>query len=298
MMSALFNHLWQSTVFAVAVALLTLVFRRNQARLRYGLWFVASVKFLMPFAALAAAGSLVEWRQPPAPIVSVMTATAIRGFNTPACRTGSTGNATRFPGRAPDGPVPSAWAMAVMQLNLLKDRFKLVTHTATREMAVYNLVFAREDKRLGPALKETSAECVAKLAKAAQQLGTVPPAVVAECVKVNLNPGIVRFNAVQIALMVNFLTQSVGRPVIDKTGLTGWYDVTLKWTPEPGGGQPAPFGLPPSALPGVNPLPPPTDPEAPNLFTAVQEQLGLKLESARGPVEFVVIDRFEKPTFD
>jgi uncharacterized protein (TIGR03435 family) len=201
--------------------------------------------------------------------------------------------------KVPDAPgARTLEGMAVMNTNLLKDRFKLAMHTETREMPVYNLVFARGDKRLGPGLKETSSECRAKLATAAQQVGAVPPSVVKECVTVNLNPGIVRFGAVQIALMANFLTQSAGRPVIDKTGLIGWYDVTLKWTPEPGSVQPAPFGLPPGAMPGANPLPPPTDPDAPNLFTAVQEQLGLKLESGRGPVEVIVIDRIEKPTVD
>ena len=91
-----------------------------------------------------------------------------------------------------------------------------------------------------------------------------------------MNPGIVRFSGVKMAFLINFLSQSVGRPVIDKTGLTSVYDFALKWTPELGS----------------------ADPEAPNLFTAVQEQLGLKLESARGPVEVVVVDRIEKPTFD
>ena len=78
MTADIFNHLWQSTVFAGVVALLSLAFRRNRARLRYGLWFVASVKFLVPFAALAAAGSLLEWRQAPAPIASVVTSPAVR----------------------------------------------------------------------------------------------------------------------------------------------------------------------------------------------------------------------------
>ena len=70
------------------------------------------------------------------------------------------------------------------------------------------------------------------------------------------------------------------------------YDFALKFAPETAGTA-GPFGL----LPGA---PPPTaiDPDAPNLYTAVQEQLGLKLESARGPVEVVVIDKFEKPTLD
>jgi uncharacterized protein (TIGR03435 family) len=89
----------------------------------------------------------------------------------------------------------------------------------------------------------------------------------------------------------------VGRPVIDRTGLTSYYDLTLKWTPDAGGG-PAPFGLPAGVLPQSPAPPPPADPDAPNIFTAVQEQLGLKLEAGRGPVEVVVIDRIEKPTLD
>ena len=83
MMTDVFNHLWQSTVFAAAVALLSLGFRRNRARLRYGLWLAASVKFLVPFAALAAVGSLVKWQQAPAAIKSVVASPAARGFNAP-----------------------------------------------------------------------------------------------------------------------------------------------------------------------------------------------------------------------
>jgi len=201
--------------------------------------------------------------------------------------------------KAPDGPAPSATAMSVMLANLLKDRFRMATHIETREMAVFNLLPARDDRRLGTGLKETSAECRARIVEAAKGIGAVPASDVSECVKAFLNPGIVRFSGVQMAMMANFLTQSVGRPVIDKTGLTSFYDFTLKWTPETGSGSPAPFGLPPSALPGAaGPAPPPADPDAPNLFTAVQEQLGLKLESARGPVDVVVIDRLERPALD
>jgi uncharacterized protein (TIGR03435 family) len=92
---------------------------------------------------------------------------------------------------------------------------------------------------------------------------------------------------VSFALMV---AQFVDRPVIDRTGLTGFYDYTLKWTPERAVGASV-LGLPPTP-------PPPADPDAPNIFTALQEQLGLKLEAGRGPVEVVVIDRIEKPTLD
>jgi uncharacterized protein (TIGR03435 family) len=76
--------------------------------------------------------------------------------------------------------------------------------------------------------------------------------------------------------------------VIDRTGLKGNFDFKLEWTPDPG--QPA-------ALLGNGPdAPPPPDPNGPSVFTAVQEQLGLRLESQKGPVEMLVIDKVEKPS--
>ena len=83
MTADLLNHLWQSTLFAAGVALLNLAVRRHRAQLRYRLWFAASVKFLVPFAMLAAVGGLFEWRQAPAPIRSVVAAPGVRDFNTP-----------------------------------------------------------------------------------------------------------------------------------------------------------------------------------------------------------------------
>src|SRR6185503_12656409 len=113
------------------------------------------------------------------------------------------------------------------------------------------------------------------------------------CNSARINPGIVGFNGVPMSMIAQVLTQSVGRPVIDKTGLTGYFDYTLQWAPQPGSVMPfQPAGGPPVAPP------PAADPDGPNLFTAVQEQLGLKLESSRGPVEVIVIDRLEKPTLD
>ena len=91
-----------------------------------------------------------------------------------------------------------------------------------------------------------------------------------------------------IGSLVTVLPQFVERQVIDRTGLTGIYDLTLKWTPE---AIPSLLGLPQAPLP-------PADPDAPNIFTAVQEQLGLKLEAGRGPVEVVVIDRPKPPRPD
>jgi uncharacterized protein (TIGR03435 family) len=188
-------------------------------------------------------------------------------------------------GTIPDG-VPVS-GLPVLLTNLLKDRFRMVAHTETREMPVYNLVLARNDRRLGPSLKETSAECRAAMVAllAAPQRGASPPTAPTAsgaCPPPGLNIGFLSQGGVEMTILAQGLTQLVGRPVIDRTGLTGRYDYTLKWLPEPGIGPPGP----------------PVDPDAPSVFTAVQEQLGLKLESARGPVEVVVIDRIEKPTLD
>src|SRR5580765_4961491 len=87
MIGALSNHLWQSTVFAAAVALLAVAFRENRARVRYALWLAASVKFLVPFAMLAAAGGRLEWQQAPAPIRSIFASSGVRDFNGPFAAT-------------------------------------------------------------------------------------------------------------------------------------------------------------------------------------------------------------------
>jgi uncharacterized protein (TIGR03435 family) len=186
-------------------------------------------------------------------------------------------------------------ALFVMLTNLLKDRFRLAAHIETREMPVYNLVFARNDKRFGLAFKESAAECRAALgardeevqrgARAAGRIGQN------ECESVRINPGgTASLGGVRMDMFALILTPYVDRPIIDRTGLTSYYNVTLKWTREVRGASVAPPGLPPGM--------PPLDPDAPNLFTAVQEQLGLKLENARAPLDVVVVDRVEHPTPD
>jgi uncharacterized protein (TIGR03435 family) len=89
------------------------------------------------------------------------------------------------------------------------------------------------------------------------------------------------------------LSPMVGRIVLDKTELAGAYDFELTYSPE-GIGSPFPGGGPPL----LNGAPPAVDPNLPTIFTALQEQLGLKLDSQRGPVEVVVIDRVEQPIAD
>jgi uncharacterized protein (TIGR03435 family) len=87
-----------------------------------------------------------------------------------------------------------------------------------------------------------------------------------------------------LAQLANSLSMFVGRTVVDKTGLSGNFDFTLTWTPD----------QMPQRPPGAPELPAP-DPNGPSIFTAVQEQLGLKLDSQKGPVEVLVIDRVEHP---
>jgi uncharacterized protein (TIGR03435 family) len=89
------------------------------------------------------------------------------------------------------------------------------------------------------------------------------------------------------------LSHQLGRTVLDKTGLKGNYDFTLEWTPDQS--QPAMLMGPEGGKPGTDNAPPPES-SGPSLFTAIQEQLGLKLESTKGPVEILVIDHVEKPS--
>ena len=178
---------------------------------------------------------------------------------------------------------------------LVEDRFALKAHREMRELPVYNLVLARSDGRLGPALKESSAECQAAVKEyfGAVRSGAptqAPPAAVARCMSSQPGIGMFSMKGTSVGALVNLLPQFVERQVIDRTGLTGIYDLTLKWTPEPVVGTTV-LGLPPAP-------PPPADPNTPDIFTALQEQLGLKLENGRGPVEVIVIDHLEKPVLD
>jgi len=197
--------------------------------------------------------------------------------------------------------VPPAQLNVMLQA-LLADRFKLAVHTETRESDVFHLVKARDDGRLGPELKPAAVECgPAGRGRGPQpgpQAGPPPPGrgpVQAGrgggpgC-QMMMTPG--RFQAAgqPMAMLANTLANFAGRPVVDRTGLTGGYDFVVSFMPE---GRGAPIGPLP---PGIEL--PPIDPNAPSLFTALQEQLGLKLESARGPMDVIVIDNVEPPTED
>jgi uncharacterized protein (TIGR03435 family) len=216
--------------------------------------------------------------------------------------------------KAPDGTPQTA--LTTLMVNLLKDRFQLATHLETRELPTFNLVMARTDGQPGPNLKVTPADCQATVAErdAATQAfaagrGAPPPLpgmpggpplpdlnAPAPCGFGRMLTGNVAVSGRTIAQFVTSVSEWVGRPVIDKTGLTGLYDITLKFAPE-GVRAAGPLGPTLTLLQGQAQSPP-ADANAPSLSAALEEQLGLKLESARGPVEVVVIDRLEKPRPD
>ena len=180
---------------------------------------------------------------------------------------------------------------------MLVDRFKLVTHSESRELPIYELVKARSDGRLGPKLRPAATDCSA-LAAARGRGGPPPPGGPGfgpggrPACGMMIGPASLAAGGQGMAQFATILSGRVQRVVVDRTGLTGSFDIDLTWTPDQ-----IPQGLTGTPPPGT-PLLPPIDPNGPSIFTAVQEQLGLKLESTKGPVDVVVIDAADRPTED
>jgi uncharacterized protein (TIGR03435 family) len=199
-------------------------------------------------------------------------------------------DADRFDVDATAGGSTTFDRIRAMTRTLLQDRFKLVAHNETRELPIYILTVARRDGKLGDQIKQAGTECkpIAVLAGAPPPPPPPPGGAApnAQCPSM-LALGGISGRRLAFERVVATLSQYVGRRIVDKTNLTGAFDLDLQWVPDqlPDGGR----GLVPIA---------PFDPNGPSLFTALQEQLGLKLESSRGPVEVLVIDAAEKPSAD
>jgi len=178
-----------------------------------------------------------------------------------------------------------------MLQNLLADRFQLKTHRETRDSPVYELAIAKSGFKLKEVAPPKRPEPgAAPLPPPPAPGGGLPPPTPGA---VLMGRGQLSAGAAPIANLVSVLSIILGRPVIDKTGLTGFYDFALTWTPDPAqGGGPGPLG---PGVPG-GPQPPPVDPSGPSLFTAIQDQWGLKLDSTKGSLEVLVIDSVSKPT--
>lgn len=187
---------------------------------------------------------------------------------------------------------PLTWDLARLMLQgLLVERFKMVVHTETRQLPVFELVLARADGKLGSDLRRSDVDCAALRAAGGPQQPPAPNQV-RPCV-MGFGFGRLTARGMTIAELATVgVSRAAGRPIIDRTGLVGAFDWTLAWTPE--NLPPRAPGTPPDRPLVVNGLT--IDPNGPTLSTALQEQLGLKLQSAVGPVDVLVIDHAERPT--
>ena len=177
--------------------------------------------------------------------------------------------------------------IALMVRALLAERFKLTVRTETRDSPIFALVLARSDGRLGPQMKPAVEDNCTKPVPGQPPTPNMPPI----CGGFLFGRGGLSGRSVTPAALAGNFSNQVGRLVVDRTGLTGIYDIELQFA----GGRGVGLGpLPPQ--PGEPPTPP--DPDRPELSTAIQEQLGLRLESARGPIEVMVIETVERPTPD
>ena len=155
---------------------------------------------------------------------------------------------------------PAAFAqLPLLVQSLLEDRFSLKVHRETRQLPIYRLITSRPDRQLGPKMRVSSVDC----AKDATQCALESAA------------GHLASKALDLDTLVQLLAIPTQRMIIDRTGLTGRFDVQLDWRP-------------------LNATAGNSDNVA-DLFSALQEQLGLKLESATDAVEVLVIDRVEHP---
>jgi uncharacterized protein (TIGR03435 family) len=190
--------------------------------------------------------------------------------------------------------------MRAMVVALLADRFALVSHMETRELPVFALVLARDDAKLGPQMQPMAVDCIALLA--ARQRAEAPPPPPYKsgeppppCRTMMMFGPLSRLESggMTMSQLASTLSQSVGRPVLDRTGVSGDFALKLEFANEPG--VQSPLGpLRPSVSGGAAP----TSVDAASVFSAVQDQLGLKLVSRREPMEVLVIDQARQPTED
>jgi uncharacterized protein (TIGR03435 family) len=190
---------------------------------------------------------------------------------------------------------------------LLAERFALEVHHETRELPVLALVQARADGKTGERLRKSGDTCAPISPPPGVPTPPPPPPGLPGGIRLILPrdadlrrgcgtmaiPGWFAARRVTMSQVTRTLTIFARRPVIDRTGLDGEYDLDLNFTPEFDAVGPPPPG---GAATGIVAPAPPGRGDAPSLFTALQEQLGLKLDAQRAAVSVLVLDRVEKPT--
>jgi len=186
----------------------------------------------------------------------------------------------RFDIVAKTGPPAPTRGSDLMMQSLLAERFKLAAHKETRELPVYALVMAKSDGKPGSQLHQPAVDCYALLRPDAP----TPLPTGFFCGGMRPGPGQLSGRMATMKQLILFLSPQVGRIVLDKTGLAGTFDLDLAWTAGPVG--PDASGASASLDAGTS------------IYTSLQEQLGLKLESTKGPVDVLVIDYVEHPIED
>jgi uncharacterized protein (TIGR03435 family) len=171
------------------------------------------------------------------------------------------------------GPDGMPTEMFSMLRSLLADRFQLAIRQETRDTPVYALIKARSDGRLGPRMRQSQNGCSKRTGPGA----TAPPGVTVSC-DMQFTRGRISAQGISMDALTMTLQRYVDRLLFDETALSGDFDADLEWSPE--------------ALSADDPSPA----KGASVFTAVQEQLGLRLESRRAPVEVVIVERAEHPT--
>ena len=164
-----------------------------------------------------------------------------------------------------------------MMRRLLQDRLKMKGHVEERERNVFALVVARSDGRLGPRLKPSALDCAA--AARPPRAVLTPPSDPPEAIcGGSFGNGQIVSGGIVIEALLPFFSGVAGGLVINRTGLKGFYALTLTWAPQRGPNQE-----------------PPAD-ELPDFVTALQEQLGLKLQPEKARLPVFIVDSIERPS--
>jgi uncharacterized protein (TIGR03435 family) len=174
---------------------------------------------------------------------------------------------------------PTSDEFRLMMRAMLADRFRLQAHYEDREQPVYRLVLARSDGRLGDQIRHSTLDCDAIRAAniRGEPIAGITVSNDAPPCGTRSNGSLFQAGGIAMRDFAAYLSLVAGRNVIDATGLPNRYEFTLRFSAQPSPG-------------GTN------GDDAPSLFTAVEEQLGLKLEPSRAPLQTLVIDHIERPT--
>jgi uncharacterized protein (TIGR03435 family) len=175
--------------------------------------------------------------------------------------------------------------LPVVMQAILADRFKLIVHRETKELPVYALVAAKQGRKLS----QSKGACV-------EPGSSIPPSAPGQpqltfCGTMVMGVNGLNAEKIDVKQMANGLSGILGRNVTDKTGFSGTFDVHLQFARDE-----ATAGLIAIRGSGCGPAQSALDPTEPSIFTALEEQLGLRLESTKGPVEILVIDHAETPS--